>query len=265
MNRQAASSRWGEYRSLLTAALDAGYAVVSLDDWVSSAAPPGGRCLILRHDVDQRPAAALKMAEIEGSLGIGSNWYLRWRTAHPRLVAELRERGMPVGLHYETLTRLARQAGRSDADAALIERARATLREEIETFSDRFGPIRSICAHGDSRMPGMRNLELVKGEDVTRYGVVYEGTEVLRGVRLGAWLTDRRAAGCWKDGVKPHDLLASGVSPIMAVIHPNHWSSRGALGFDRLCSRLLPDPLAGTGWRAPRVLVCRRSDLPPVT
>lgn len=253
--------RWDEYGDLLRDALDAGYAVVSLDAWVHDAGACGERCLVLRHDVDQRPAAALRMAQIEGDLGISSTWYFRWRTAHPRVVAQIREWGMPVGLHYETLTRLARQAGRSQADAAMIDAAREALRAEIRIFSDRFGAISSICPHGDSRIPDVRNLDLVRGQDVTRYGVEYDGNEVLRGVPL-RWLTDRRDAERWKDDHQPRAVFAAGVSPVVAVVHPNHWTSRGAVAFDRLASRLLPDPLAGPS-PPPRVPICSRSELPP--
>lgn len=255
------AARWAEYRALLQDALDAGYTVVSLDAWVREPASCGERCLVLRHDVDQCPAAALRMASIEAGLGISSTWYLRWRTAHPRAVEALRGHGMAIGLHYETLTRLAREQDRETADDALIAAARATLRAEVESFAARFGPIRSICPHGDSRLPGVRNLDLIEGEDVTDYGVEYDGDQVLRGVPL-RWLTDRRTAGHWKDEQDPAALFAQGLSPIVAVIHPNHWTSRGALLLDRLCSRVAPDPLARSG-RAFSPVISSRTDLPP--
>lgn len=254
------AARWDEYRHFLRAALDAGYDVVSLDDWVAGRAAGVERCMILRHDVDQRPAAALTMADIESGLGLRSIWYLRWRTAHPRLVEALKERGMAVGLHYETLTRLAREARRPVADAALIAAARAGLREEIAAFVARFGPIRSICPHGDSRLPGVRNLDLTKGEDLRRYGVEYDGNDVFRGVPL-RWLSDRPSAWQWKDSQQPSELFSAGVSPILAVIHPNHWTSRGALAADRVCSRLLPDPLLRSGGAWPPIT--SRSESPP--
>lgn len=256
-------ARWDEYRSLLRDALGTGYAVVSLDAWVRDRAACGERCLVLRHDVDQRPAAALRMGQIERELGISSTWYFRWRTAHPRVVGRLREWGMPVGLHYETLTRLARQAGTSQADAALIDAARDALSAEIGTFTDRFGPIDSICPHGDSRIPGVRNLDLVRGQDVERYGVRYDGNEVLHGVPL-RWLTDRRDAERWKDDQQPRTIFAAGVSPVVAVVHPNHWTSRGAVALDRVAARLLPDPLGRPSPPA-RIPICSRSELPPAT
>lgn len=262
MSARPWAARWAEYRTLLLDALGAGYAVVSLDAWVRDPAACGEHCLVLRHDVDQRPAAALRMASIEAGLGVSSTWYLRWRTAHPRVVEALRAQGMSIGLHYETLTRLAREQDRVTADEALIAAARAALRDEIATFAARFGPIRSICPHGDSRLPGVRNLDLVKGQDVTDYGVEYDGNEVLRGVPL-RWLTDRRAAGSWKDDLDPRALFAAELSPIVAVIHPNHWASRGALALDRLCSHVLPDPLTHLGRALP--VISSRTELPPGT
>ena len=39
---------------------------------------------------------------------------------------------------------------------------RVNLRAEIETFKQLFGPIRSICPHGDSRVPGVTNQVLLQ-------------------------------------------------------------------------------------------------------
>lgn len=261
MSGVLAGARWAEYEELLRAALAEGYAVVSLDAWVRAGGPASARTLVLRHDVDQRPAAAITMAAIEQRLGIASTWYVRWSTAHPRVVDELRARGMTVGLHYETLTRLALQAGRHVADAALVERARELLRGEIEIFRSRFGAIGTICPHGDSRVPGVRNLDLVRGQDVRAYGVDYDGNEVLRGVGMRR-LTDRPAPQRWTAGERPARLFAAGVSPILAVVHPNHWTARGALALDRVCARVAPDPLTSRR-RIATALVYARSEHPP--
>lgn len=252
------SSRWREYGTLLEDALSAGYSVVSLDDWVRDRRTSGPRCLVLRHDVDQRPEAALRMAAIEGAFDVTSTWYFRWRTAHPKVIDHIRSVDMPVGLHYESLTRIARASGQTHADARLIASARHELANEINEFVRRFGPINSICPHGDSRVPQVRNQELVRDQDVARFGVQFDGNEVLRGAAL-RWLTDRRGAGRWKDGQQPRHLFDSGVSPVVAIIHPNNWASRVAIAVDRLGARMVPDPLT----RPTSAPICSRSELPP--
>jgi hypothetical protein len=242
LSRTFSRSRWSEYRRFLDSAQDHGYRLVPLEEWVRGANGDGERVMIMRHDVDQHPRSALTMAAIESDLGIRSTWYFRWRTAHPAVVSALRERGFEVGLHYETLTRrvLEGSAGEEISDRELAER-RAELREEIAAFEGLFGPIRSVVPHGDSRVPGVRNADLLREQDCSEYGIEFDGNEAMRGRGIAYWLTDRTAAeGRWKDGTDPEELLASGASPILCLTHPNNWASGAALWLDRVLRGVLP-------------------------
>src|SRR5919201_4435704 len=91
-SRTFSRSRWAEYEHFLRSAQENGYSIVSLEDWVADGLPTEGEpTLILRHDVDQHPRSALRMAAIETKLGLRSSWYFRWRTAHPAVVHSLKE------------------------------------------------------------------------------------------------------------------------------------------------------------------------------
>lgn len=242
LSRTLARSRWAEYRRLLEAAQSAGYRVVALEDWVLGE-PVEGRALVLRHDVDQHPRSALTMAAIERELGVEATWYFRWRTADRHVVRALRASGAGVGLHYETLSRLALERRIRDPTAieALVGEARAALRGEIRAFEDAHGPIRSICAHGDSRIPAAQNGRLLHGEDAGAFGVAFDANEAMRGRGLAHWLTDRSSGeGRWADGVDPSGLFARAVSPILCVIHPNNWVSGASLWLDRVLATALP-------------------------
>ena len=258
LSRTLARARWPEYSAFLDAAVLRGYSITSLDAWVSAGRPADGNILILRHDVDQHPASALRMAGIEQSRGLSSTWYFRWRTADPRVIDELRRQGFSIGLHYETLTRLARERGltkQAEADQLLAE-ARGVLRGEISSFARRYGPIRSACPHGDSRVSGITNAVLLRDCDWRSYGLDFDGNEVMRGTRLGLWLTDRSTPdGGWDNQAKPGELFAEHLSPILALTHPNNWASGPSLWVDRALSGLLPSAL-------PRP-VRTRSDQPP--
>jgi hypothetical protein len=243
-SRTFSRSRWTEYRRFLDSARGHGYRLVPLEAWVrdTSEGSDGERVMIMRHDVDQHPRSALTMAEIESDLGIRSSWYFRWRTAHPAVVAELRERGFEIGLHYETRTRRALEEGSAEpeSDEAIAE-SRSELRGEIAAFEQIFGPIRSVVPHGDSRVPGVRNAELLRGEDCSAYGIEFDGNEAMRGRGIAYWLTDRTAGeGGWKDGTDPEELLAAGTSPILCLTHPNNWASGPALWLDRVLRGTLP-------------------------
>ena len=269
LSRTFSRSRWQEYRSFLRSALDHGYSLVPLEAWVRGGdrkADEDGeddRVLIMRHDVDQHPRSALTMAEIESDLGVRSSWYFRWRTAHPEVIGELRERGFEVGLHYETLTRRALDGG-DPASEELIAESRAELREEIAAFSRIFGPINSAIPHGDSRVPGVRNSELLRGEDCSAYGIEFDGNEAMRGRGIAHWLTDRTTAeGRWKDGTDPEGLLAGGESPILCLTHPNNWASGASLWLDRILRGVLPGA-SGDGAPTAGRPIHTGSDRPPL-
>ncbi len=236
MSRTLSRSRWGEYSTLLRIAVEQGYAVLSLEAWLAdpelAAHEPR---LVLRHDVDQHPASALRMAGIEAELGVHSTWYFRWRTARPGAVEAIRSQGHAIGLHYETLTReLLRRGLPPTAAADLIPEARELLRAELAVFAERFGPVRSACPHGDTRMPGVHNGLLLLDQEWAEYGLRWDANAAVRDRPLDVWLTDRSAAeGGWKEGLDPIDLLVDRRSPILAVVHPNNWVSGAGLWWDR--------------------------------
>lgn len=262
LSRTLSRSRFRDYRTLLRTALTEDYAVVSLEAFLAGAVPPGGeRVLILRHDVDQHPASALAMAAIERELGLRSTWYLRWRAADPGVVEALLATGGEIGLHYETLTRrvLADGLGPDDDLEGLLDPCRAELRGEIAAFSELFGPIRGVSAHGDTRAPWARNLRLLDGEDLAGYGVQFDANLAMRRHALAIWLTDRSTAdGSWNEHHEPLALLRDGVSPIQCLTHPNNWAGGPRLWLDRALAAALPAARPGARLRIRR----SRSDRP---
>jgi hypothetical protein len=236
LSRTLSRSRWGEYRRFLGLALGQGYAVLSLEAWLADPRLAADRPrILLRHDVDQHPRSALKMAAIEADLGVHSTWYFRWRTALPRAVEAIRSQGHAVGLHYETLTRELLRRGLGPAEAeTLLPEAREQLRDELAAFAERFGPVRSACPHGDTRMPGVHNGSLLLGEDWSSFGLCWDANAAMRTHAVDVWLTDRSAAdGRWTEGLDPIDLVIDRRSPMLAVVHPNNWVSGPSLWWDR--------------------------------
>ncbi len=241
--RTVSRSRWAEYRRLLRDARERGYELWSLEEWLRADGSPASAVIIVRHDVDQHPRSVLPMLAIERELGVRSTWYFRWRTAARPVIEAVRQAGGEVGLHYETLTRLVRERSLSaaDVDRRLVAEARAILRREIVAFKRTFGPIDSVCPHGDSRVPGVSNQILLEGQTYTDYGIEFDGNEAVNRRPLSLWLTDRSVPdGRWKDGLQPHRELATGTSPILLVIHPNNWCSGVSLWRDRVLAASLP-------------------------
>ena len=107
-----------------------------------------------------------------------------------------------------------------------IEIGRARLREEIALFVKNFGPIRSVAAHGDTRVPAVRNGILMRDQRWTDFGVEYDANDAMRRHRLAAWLTDRSSAdGGWSDDLDPDALFRDRETPILCLTHPNNWVS----------------------------------------
>ncbi len=248
LSRTCSAGRWREYRALLEHAGAEGYDIVTLEQWLND--DRGDRVLILRHDVDQCPAAARRMLAIEQELGVRATWYLRWRTARTRLVEELRAAGGEVGLHYETLSRMVladRAAGReSDPERALYA-ARRTLKRELIAFEVLFGPCRSACAHGDTRVSGVNNAVLLRDQDLGAYGLDFDANASMRSHDLAVWLTDRsKAEGGWRDGLDARAILSSHASPVLLLAHPNNWISGAGLWCDRIARAAFPEPRLGS-------------------
>jgi hypothetical protein len=261
-SRTMSLSRWEEYEDLLRRALDHGYAIVPLEQWLADDRL-GDRVLVLRHDVDQCPRSALKMLEIERELGLRATWYFRWRTARPRVIAAVRAAGGGIGLHYETLSRAVmaeRDAGRHADPVELAPAARRQLKRELLAFTVLFGPVRSACAHGDTRVPDVNNAALLRDVQLSEYGIEYDANASMRSHDLAVWLTDRsRAEGSWRDGLNATEIIDALASPILMLTHPNNWVSGPGLWFDRLGARALPEPRLGS-----RRALRTGSDEPPM-
>lgn len=92
------------YRELLTAFLDRGYRGRRFED-----AEPGDPDLLLRHDIDLWPDAALEIARIEAELGLSAEYFFLLNsplydlsaTENRSVLRELRDLGHGIGLHFD--------------------------------------------------------------------------------------------------------------------------------------------------------------------
>jgi hypothetical protein len=126
------------YRALIRALLKRGYAVRGFVD-----ADPGARHLILRHDIDMSIEAALPLAEMETSLGVGASYFVLLRS-------ELYSPFAPSGLSaLKRIAALGHEIG-LHFDAALYpETALESAAEHecaiLEAMTE--GPVRTISFH----------------------------------------------------------------------------------------------------------------------
>ena len=75
-----------KYRELVRAFVESGYQITTVCQYLETR--PAGKVLVLRHDVDEQPQNALKMAEAEKELGVNATYYFRRvsKSDHPDII-----------------------------------------------------------------------------------------------------------------------------------------------------------------------------------
>ena len=131
-----------EYKRILAKAKSSGYAFFLIPDFKKRRAR-GGRHIFLRHDVDVSPLNALKMAEVERSLGARAVYYIRLHSvfynpcAQPFFgaIKRIKSLGHEIGLHYDCAFYGENGLGVAEGitkDAGILEK---TFRTRIRTVS----------------------------------------------------------------------------------------------------------------------------------
>jgi hypothetical protein len=148
------------YRRLSLAILDKGYLPVTIADYCYSNRLPD-RLALIRHDVDRKPGNALRMAELEKSLGLRATYYFRHvqATFQPGLMTKIAAMGHEIGYHYETLSK-----ARGDPELAM-----KIFEGELREFRG-ICDISTISMHG-SPLSRFNNSDLWKTYSYTKYGI----------------------------------------------------------------------------------------------
>jgi len=216
-----------KYRELARAVLDAGYVPLTVRDYL--AGQHRGRRCVFRHDVDRRPANALRMAELEHALGIRSTYYFRHpATFVPDIIRQVHALGHEIGYHYEVLAK-----ANGDYEKAIDLFVREL--EELRSFCD----VHTICMHG-SPLSRYDNRDLWKEYDFKDYGLEGESYLSMAGSDL-RYLTDTGRSWSGKHSVRDalpdiyavpiettKDLIewieSSEAEGLYLTVHPERWA-----------------------------------------
>ena len=100
------------------------------------------KSVVLRHDVDKLPLQAVKMAEIEASLGIKASYHFRIvkESNDPQCIKRIVRLGHEIAYHYEI------QVYKGD-EAETVKNAYLAFRNNLEYFR-KFYPVDVISMHG---------------------------------------------------------------------------------------------------------------------
>jgi hypothetical protein len=225
-------SRLGAYRGLLELALGAGYRIVSIETFWQlirgDAVDPGGRYLVLRHDVDTDSATARAMWDIERGLGIESSYYFRLSTTDLGLMRAIAEGGSQASYHFEELATIAKQRHLRDAPDVQdhLPEARALFQENLARLRASTGlPMGVVASHGDfvNRAVRVANRAILDDPDFRRtVGVELEVYDEAYIRHLTSRYSDTHHPRYWVSD-DPHAGIARGEAVIQVLVHPRHW------------------------------------------
>jgi hypothetical protein len=125
------------YEELLKAFKAGGYSFITYKE---SLAYNTGKFVILRHDIDKKPANALKTASIEQMLGIKGSYYFRAGRKEEEVpyINKISNLGHEIGYHYEDFS----SAGGN------YEEAFSSFSVNLFFFRQYY-PVTTICMHGN--------------------------------------------------------------------------------------------------------------------
>lgn len=139
-----------------------------------------GKCILLRHDVDQRAENSLITAQIEYDMGIRGTYYFRILPVSfdEGIVREIESMGHEIGYHYEDMD-LARRKEKGERRKYEENGEEEMAAVAIESFRRNLAEFRSIvhvdtiCMHGSPLSPADSRV-LWKYYDYSTMGIIAE-------------------------------------------------------------------------------------------
>ena len=125
------------YRLLLEQLQAHGYELIRYEQYCEGYRPE--RFVILRHDVDKKPANSLHTAQIEHSIGAQASYYFRVgkESNNPSIIRSIAALGHEIGYHYEDMTI-------ANGD---VEKAYSHFVTWLNYFRQYYA-VETICMHG---------------------------------------------------------------------------------------------------------------------
>ena len=149
------------YKQLLEALNNSSYAFQPFAEFIEN---PEEKAIVLRHDVDERPQNALKMAQLESELGIRATYYFRIVkiSNNPKIIKQIVDLGHEIGYHYEDYS----------SCNGNINKAIKEFKENLAYFRTYY-PVKTVCMHGSS-MSDFDNRMIWKFHNLSDFGIIGE-------------------------------------------------------------------------------------------
>ena len=193
------------YRGLLRRLRDCGYTARSYHDW-----KPEEKCVILRHDIDEDIAQAVRFGLLEQEENVASTYYVLltgdfynvFSAKNAAGLQKLASCGHEIGLHFDE-KRYPELFGN-------VGRVQEKILQEARILSDLLGrPVRTVSMHRPSRE--MLEADLQIPGLVNSYGEVY--------FKQFKYLSDSRRR--WREPVE--EIIDSGAFPQLHILTHAFW------------------------------------------
>jgi hypothetical protein len=154
-----------KYRQLCDSILRLSCPILTIGQFLD-AQQPQELTIILRHDIDRSLSSALRMAELEATLGISATYYVRFtrQVFHASEIRQLYNLGHEVGYHYEALAK-------ANGD---LHQAEAIFSQELQQLRE-IVPVNTVSMHG-SPLSRWHNLDLWQEHDLKDYDIKGEAS-----------------------------------------------------------------------------------------
>jgi hypothetical protein len=225
-------SRLSEYAEMLRVALQNGYSVLSIEQYLNVIRDDkigSNRFLVLRHDVDSDVETAKIMLDIECSFGVPASYYFRLCTIDTDFMHRIARTGGEVGYHYEEIATFSKIRGfktRAEVEKCLPE-IRDAFRRNLLSLRSRTGlPMKIVASHGDwmNRRLRIFNHEMFDNELRKELAIEAEAYDSCLSYGITSRISDCNYPVFWNP-VNPKVPLGEGSPVVYVLTHPRHWAS----------------------------------------
>ncbi|MBZ0309942.1 MAG: hypothetical protein K8I82_28020 [Anaerolineae bacterium] len=218
-----------KYEALCAALITAGYVGLGMSDYMKQP-DRSEKIVLLRHDVDSRPAHSLQLGQIEKKYGLTATYFYRTVNFDPAVLQKMHTMGHEVGYHYETL---AQANGRMPKALALLESELAKLRQYV--------PVTAASMHGSPLRPWDNRAvwQHIRPEQLGLCGEVYLSIDYAKLAYLSdtgrTWHPTRYNIRDHTDTPPPYQvettdelielILTGQIHHLCLLTHPERWQS----------------------------------------
>jgi len=225
--------RYSLYDELLSTAKRYSYTIISVGEFwrmagCTDSAKQNSRVLVLRHDIDTSPQAALYFASAEARHSARASYFFRLSTEDRAVMRHLAKIGHEVGYHYEELATLAKEKNITKVSGVseILDAARHRFAENLRAMRARTGlPLRAVASHGDFVNRALKTPNtLVLADSTLRRdcNIEFEAYDPEVEERISFRVSDAPYPVYWLPR-DPIEAIQMGISPTFVLTHPRNW------------------------------------------